>query len=696
MSHKLMALVSPRDQRTAVFNQLGSASPCSQPTVLLNGRTVTVGDYLARFPATEFIRPEHNADLSSDLSAASERSCALDFCMMLFDNDLSIQLKQRAANELNELLTREKNETYALDILLSHPLPHDTDFETAKAATQNRGEAYRVVCLLEETRKRAEFAFAAWLSVRKHPMVVQIGEHRVRGILILSGAIRRAVTELTTQSQMHELSGALVLNIHQYLDARVTQAFLSGYKAALPVGMPAVRSGNESQSGLKGESDAEGPKHPHLSQARFRHRNAEAEQERAVVEVESIAKLFLEGRDQNARTYRDELVARQSTVTDHSHLVKSLCNIASKCTTGGRYDVAAECLTDAMGYKRGVDSRLFVQMGNLFKDLQKFDEAADCLRKAEGLADNSAERDLINRELARLLVAKGEYGEALDAFRRLSDIGSAPESRTSMATLQRKMGDLFEARRTYNDVWLKHHTHQSFAGLAEINRQTGRLDKAIKKYAWLFETTKIDDRSAKIYQLTQSSLFRVLGNLEASRVILEKLHEAYKFDGSIQLEMAKVFRLMGDSARADDFYRRSFGRLHETDRLAAQLYETALMNRDRASSSKEVAAAVLPEFQTLAHCNVVLSRIIEGNLDALREIPAPAVNPFKLHAGFAAVLRYHSQILIGVDVNPVGDVTVNRIRKRGLKDLKMAVRALDRRDFDSALRFERQMCLRVA
>ena len=356
--------------------------------------------------------------------------------------------------------------------------------------------------------------------------------------------------------------------------------------------------------------------------------------------------------------------------------MKSLCNIASKCTTGGRYDAAAECLTDAVRYERGVDSRLFVQMGNLFKDLKKFEEATDCLRKAERLAEYSSERDLINRELARLLVAKGEYGEALEAFRRLSDITTALESRTSMATLQRKMGDLSAARSIFEDVWFKHKTHQSFAGLAEVNRQTGRLDKAIKKYNWLLAEKEIDDRSSKVYGMSQSSLYRAIGNLDASRLILEQLHSVYEFDVSIQLEMAKVFKLLGDSARADELYYKSFAKLHKTDQLAAQLYETALMTKGQAARLPDAAVTVLPEFQTLLHCNVVLRRIIEGNLDALRDIPAPAVNPFKLHADFDAVLRYHSQILLGVDVSPVGDVTVNRIRKRGLADLKRAVRAI--------------------
>lgn len=696
MRQNSLGAVSPRDQRIAAFTHVGSATSLEQPTVMLDGRTVTAGDYLARFPATEFVTYTHKDDLASALGTARDRSCTLDFCIMLFDPDLSLRLKQRAAEELDELLSSDVNRTYALDILLSNPLPKDTDFESAKAATDKSGEAYRVICLLEESRERAEFVFTAWLSVRKHPVIAQIGEQHVRGKLILSGVFRRAATELTTKSRMQEHGGALALDTQQHLDARIVNAFLNQYKTKLPEGVPTAGSRDEVLREPLAEAKYEGIQQAVRIELRSVRGNSTAKQERAVGEVETIARLYQEGKDQNARKYRDELIARQSTENDHSHLVKSLCNIASKCTIGGRYDAAAECLTDAVRYDKGVDSRLFVQLSNLFKDLQKFEEATDCLHKAERLAKDTSERDLINRELARLLVAKGEYREALEAFRRLSDITSAAKSRTSMATLLRKMGDLSASRSIFEEIWHEHKTYQSFAGLAEVNRQTGRLDKAIKKYSWLLTEMEIDDRSSKVYRMSQSSLCRAIGNLDASRLILEQLQSDYKLDASIQLEMAKVLRLIGDSVRSEEFYRSSFSRLHETDQLAAQLYQTALMTREAAATSQNVPVVVLPEFQTLSHCNVVLRRIIEGNLDALRDIPAPVVNPFRIHADFDAVLRYHCDILLGKDVSPVGDVRVNRIRKRGLADLKMTVRALDRRDFDSALHFEQRMCLSVA
>lgn len=188
--------------------------------------------------------------------------------------------------------------------------------------------------------------------------------------------------------------------------------------------------------------------------------------------------------------------------------------------------------------------------------------------------------------------------------------------------LQRKMGDLSSARRIFEQAWPKDGTRQSFAGLAEVNRQTGRLSKAINKYTWLLDKMEIGDRSCKVYQISLSSLYRVLGNRDTSRLILEKPQSVYKHDPSIQLELAKVFKLLGDSARAEELYCSSFAKLHQTDQLAAQLYETALVTREEVATSQEITFDVLPEFRTLARCNFMLRRIIEGNIDALRDIPS--------------------------------------------------------------------------
>lgn len=696
MSHTRIGLISPRDRQTAVLQRDNGPHFTHTSPVVLDGRTVTLGDYLSRFSSTEFLAFSNPNEIEVGLSKASDRSCCLDFCIMLLDPDYSLRLKQRAAEELDVLLQDESNEHYALDILLSHPLPKNTDFETPKTATSSYNHAFRTICLLEETRDRVELAYNAWLAIRTNPMVVKNGEQRTRAKLIASGTIRKAVVDLTTQSSDHRAGGALLINAKEHLDPRIVSAFLNEYKSGLP--RQATRSVVENTFVRQTTTEVDFPDTDKAMPIRPRgiRRNAEAERERAVTEVTKIAELYLEGKDHNAKGFLNDLIQRQSTESDHSYLVKSLCNIASKCSRGGRYDAASECLTTALQYNEGVDSRLFVQLAQLFRDLGKLDHATDCLERAKPLAEN-ADHDIINREFARILGDKGEYTRALAAFRSLSDIDTAPESRTAMATLLRKMGNLQTARQIYDDVWDMHETHQAYAGLAEVNRQTGRLDKAIRKYTQLLDEMKIDDdRSVKVYNISLSSLFRTLGSYTAAKKILEQLSGNYRFDVSIRLELAKVYRLLGEFDRADSLYSDSKSQLLRTDRLAAQLYDTAVMTKKENREPQVLAIDVLPEFETLSRCNTLLRGIIRGDEEAIRSVPPVNASQSKIHSDFNAVLSYHTKLLLGDDVNPVGDIAVNRVRKRGLNVLRMAVRALDKRDFNEALRFEQQMCLRVA
>jgi tetratricopeptide (TPR) repeat protein len=546
--------------------------------------------------------------------------------------------------------------------------------------------------LLNEALERVPLALSAWYSIRNHPMITPEIQNSVRGKLIYAGVWRRAVVELKTQSLVRENEGSLILAAQTLVDARIVKAFLNKYETELPVGMPKRRVLQATIESTIDEIDGQAEQTVQPSR-----RNAENQQDRAIREVDTISRLYIEGKDDTAREYYADLVDRQAAETNRSHLVKSLCNIASQCTVGGRHDVAAECLNQAVLYEDGVDSRLFTQMGNLFKDLKRFEQAAHCFQKAEKLANNEDERDLINLELARLQVAQGHYKEALRSFEQLSDVAFAPETRTSLATLYRKMGELRTARQIYEEVWRDCKTHQAYAGLAEVNRHTGRWYKAIDKYKWMLGALDIDERSRKIYQLSQSSLYKVIGNLGYSKSILNALYDVFPTDPSIQLSLAKVLRLMGDLKQSDYFFRQSHERLNQTERLATRLYETALLSKGDFSNVDLPSEATMPEFVSLTFCDNILRKIIASRVDEVDLAHWPkTVDAYKLHSDFKSVLGYHVRLALGTRPNPKGDQVLNRLRKRGLLELKTAVRALDNNDFDSAIAMEQQMCLKIA
>lgn len=692
MNNELLTIVSPRAQRTAFLPKLGSIDLTERSNVIVDGKAMLIGDYLSRFPASEFVFSRSKHDAADALRKSTNRATTLDFCIMLFDPDYSSGLKKRVASELNELLSDEINRLYALDILLSYPLPKRFDLPGMMAEIDSHGNTFNFLELINEASERVQFALSSWYSIRNHQMITPENQNLVRGKLICAGVWRKAVVELKTKSLVRENEGSLIVAAQSLVDARIVKAFLKEFEAKLPVGTPKRRVQDATIESTIDEMDHQAE---HRGQATRRH--ADTQQDRAVREVEKISRLYIDGKDDIARGYYTALVDRQASEANRSYLVKSLCNIATQCAMGGRHDVAAECLNQAVGYEDGVDARLFIQMGNLFKDLRKFDQAAHCFQRAETLTSSGDDRDVINRELARLKVAQGHYKEALYLFNQLSDVDFAPETRTSLATLLRKMGDLTAARRIYEEVWRDYKTHQSYAGLAEVNRHTGRWYKAIQKYSWILGTLDIDERARKIYKLSQSALYKVIGNLSRSKDILEVLHQEFPTDPSIQLAIAKVFRLMGDSRQSDYFFSKSYERLNQTERLATRLYETALLPKGDLSNAELPSDDTTPEYMSLSFCDNTLRKIIANRFDEIDLTLWPSViDAYKLHSDFKSVLGYHVRLALGTRPKPKGDQVLNRLRKRGLVELKYAVLALDRNDFDTAIAMEQRMCLKIA
>lgn len=695
MSQQLIGLLSPRDCRFAVVEPIDTGNDASK-TVSLDGNQIAIGDYLARFPSSAFIAFSNDDEVAIVRQSAEDQAYTLDFVLMLFDLDLSKSMKEKIASELEILLEDPENEKYVLDILLAQPFPASTEIESAVSAVEFHARCSNLFACISECQERSGFAFNAWLSIQSHQMIKQTGERQVLGNLIRSGIWRTLVTEFKTQADVAHEGGRLIIGGAMYCDPRVINFFKDAYSRQLPSGKNSQRS-KELRRPIATQYVERSRVYDEPASATASKKFADEEQDRAIREVEEISRLYLEGDDTKARKFRDELTDRQSQEHDQSFMVKSLCNIASKCSTGGRRDIAAECLTEASTKSQGIDSRLFVQMGNLFKDLKKFDQAIECFTKANSLTGDANEIDSINRELSRMLTAKGEYPEALESFRRLSDIETSPYSRTSMATVLRRMGHLRESRRIYESVWaINPSHHQALLGLAETNRQFGRYEKAIRKYDFLLKTQDIDERSEKVYLMALSSLHCVSDRLGVSYSILDGLLNRYPLDPSLQLATAKVLRLQGENKRADVLFRQSFERLYQTEQLAAFLYETAIMNSGEAIATNNATPVVMPEFDGLWRCNSSLRNIIGGDFRAVLDNPQQTSHVYRLHYDFDALLQYHARLAIDPESSRVNDVAINRLRKRGLKELRLAVHSLDRNDFSQALGLEKRLCLKVA
>lgn len=235
--------------------------------------------------------------------------------------------------------------------------------------------------------------------------------------------------------------------------------------------------------------------------------------------------------------------------------------------------------------------------------------------------------------------------------------------------------------------------------MAEVNKQSGRHDKAIRRYlALLSERSKIEESSHKVYSLALSFLFRLTHQYSSAATILKELVEKYPKDSEIHFQLAKVYLLRGETDRAKQHFQRA--NPPSLDRVATQLFFTAIGERladSRLHDSTPLGTDIeLPENRGLATCGRALSAIERAEYTLARDMIESTLYIDRLQADFGAVLRFHATKKIDKTFSFKSDQTLSRIAKRGYDELRRSVDAISDGRFDTALEIERRMCLLIA
>ncbi len=696
MTENPVAFVSPRDGFAALLaddqDKVGLVAPPSQ-----EGRKIPVCNYISRFPDTTAVQVADAQEALKHLSEHQDRSLAFDFALLLFDGEVSTETRSKIAHELEDLLEVEDCREYVLDIILAHPLPDGVDSMGAERIAKPFDNVRSFVHAVLESQTRVAAAYAASLEMHDDHMVKRAGALDIYGALIRFGVFRRLVLEGTTRALVESIKARIVMDnaLGRCCDPRIMTAMVARYSSSLPSGLrverPVVATA-QTQPGLQETSKAR----DHLnSRPRV---SADVQRARAESQVSRIADLFGQGNDSTAQRFLKELIESQSADrTDHPHLVKSLCNIATRTLVRGRRDVAIQCLDEALNYREGYDARLYIQIGNLLRTVNQCDRALACYDKAADL-DRGEMRDAICLETIRTLVAKGEYGDAEQRYLQMPELQHQPDALCSLGTLYRRMGNVRDARRQYGRVLeLDPASHTARAGLAEANKQTGRHDKAIKRYNAILDAyPNLDEGNAKIYTSALAFLYRLTHRYEKARSLLTELHAEYPKDSEVHLQLAKLYVLTGDRDRAEEHVHQARGPAIDT--LAARLYFAAIGEPTPNSKRTQIASAEidLPENQGLVYCERALRAIENRSYERAKALAQKARYVDRLHADFGAVLAYHAEKNLEPGFNYKSSHVICRIAKRGYAELQQSVRAIAANDFASAEASERRFCLLVA
>lgn len=631
------------------------------------------------------------------IDVLEQKANALDFWLMLLDPEIRDVTKDRIAGDLEELFHIEMIFDHVRDIMYSAPLPPSASLRfVSEQASGTR--IRRFSRELIDAQPRIRNLFAIWSGMKSDPLVVSRGHRELTGHLVANSIYHRIVTEGKTQADVQRLIGEVAFKLAKVLDPRVVSKFLGEYKRDLP---PGERRGYQESIA---EDDLQHSDEQTSAPGRVTARKVHVLYQQAEREVVTIASLFAEGKDVQATEFLEQLVARQST-DGGKFVVKSLCNVASRVSTAGRSDVSLQLLQRAMEQSDGLDTILYLQIGNEFRDIREYKKALECYKLAKALDDGS-KADGIRDEIIRVSVAKGEYEIALSQYRGIENIHESPRTLTGLGTLYRKMGDLRSSRDCYWSALdaYKGSNDVAHAGLAEASKQSGKLHRAIFQYQNIFKSYKdqLEPSSERVYKLALSQLFRLTQQYSKAESELRKLWMVYPLDHHVNLQLAKVCVLTGQIDQADQFVKRA--NAPDLTEIAADLFRLVMSKsqalhafQNHLKPMKSVSITdYLPEDRGLAGCRNAVAAIVDEEFEvALKSLQGvPHVD--RIHSDFATVLRFHSKRATDARYDYRDDQALCRILKRGFQPLRLTAQAIANNRLDTAVQQELRFCLLVA
>ena len=90
-------------------------------------KEIPIGRFIQMYPDFSVVNVATEEDAKNELARRSENAMCLDMFLFLFDAELPIDIPREISEELEPLLETVDNQHYALDILLSKPLPKSAD-----------------------------------------------------------------------------------------------------------------------------------------------------------------------------------------------------------------------------------------------------------------------------------------------------------------------------------------------------------------------------------------------------------------------------------------------------------------------------------------------------------------------------------------------------------------------------------------
>src|SRR5579885_3204581 len=519
-----------------VEGEVLSSFDVEDPATLLPRQPADLRLLFGEAPDVQFLEHVDRAEAARQLDLAFNQASALDLALILFDPELTGDVRDDAAVELERLLSDPPVVEYLENILYGRTLPAASDIAGAllRCAGGRLPKLSVTLQLLEGYQPSIRAVCVAWDAL---PTTLFGGDEEkteFQRTAVREGLFRKLAVEAASGPRAHVDEFILRARLNPSVaslknDREVLQQWASPFR--LHATVPRVT--HEVDDFLEESSQRRGRRH-----ARRRRGTAEEELNKVQRQIDLIVEAMQQRNFAFARKITNQVIDYQLETTRPINAAKTLCNLATEAKALGIYSLQLE-LTERAIQIVPDDDWSWTQYADA---LLKMHRLADAL-KAYEQAESFGAGVIAKNGRAEVLKAMGRLDEALAAYDAVlvDNIGDA-FTNTGRAETFRASGRLHDALTAYDSAVAEHPDNVvAKNGRAETLRAMGRLDEALAAY----DAVLVDNIGDAFTKTGRAETLRAMGRLHDALTAYDSAVAEHPESAVAKRGRAEVLKAMG-------------------------------------------------------------------------------------------------------------------------------------------------------
>jgi tetratricopeptide (TPR) repeat protein len=260
--------------------------------------------------------------------------------------------------------------------------------------------------------------------------------------------------------------------------------------------------------------------------------------EQAGKQRDTIKALLLQGNEDLALRYTDQLIAQQRLISQPEHIAKSLCDLAQFAKTIGSPELQLQLATKAIT-EAPSDAWSYATVGDAYRALADYQKALDAYHESGVLGDVFAA--VMGR--AQVLKDLGQITTALELLEDcVRDYPNSIVARNAKASALADFGRFNESLDSYEGILIDWPDELvTLTGRAQVLKESGHLKEALNQ---LNQIVRWYPGSA-VAQYTRGEALRELGQIEDSLRVFEELRGKFPLAAEMKSSYARGLRDLG-------------------------------------------------------------------------------------------------------------------------------------------------------